>query len=68
LPERGVYDRTAIDAILDEGLVCHVGFSSDGQTYVIPCVYARIGATGSTCTAHRRVGCCARWRLAPPHA
>src|SRR5262249_25994225 len=42
LPKRGVYDRTAIDAILDEGLVCHVGFATDGQPYVIPTTYGRI--------------------------
>ncbi len=43
LPERGIYDRAVIEAILDEGLVCHVGFAIEGQPYVIPCVYARIG-------------------------
>jgi uncharacterized protein len=43
LPERGVYDRAAIEAVLDEGLVCHVGFAVEDQPYVIPCVYARIG-------------------------
>jgi len=42
-PERGSYDRAAIDAILDEGLVCHVGFVADGQPYVIPTTYARVG-------------------------
>jgi len=40
---RGVYDREAIDKILDEGFVCHVGFSVDGQPYVIPTLYARVG-------------------------
>ncbi|MBS1105773.1 MAG: putative flavin-nucleotide-binding protein [Deltaproteobacteria bacterium] len=43
LPERGVYERAAIEAILDEGLFCHVGFVVEDQPYVIPCVYARIG-------------------------
>jgi len=42
LPERASYEREAIHAILDEGLVCHVGFVADGQPFVIPCVYARI--------------------------
>ena len=42
-PERGVYDRSAIDAILDEGLVCHLGFVHDGQPFVIPTLYGRIG-------------------------
>ncbi|MFI5095230.1 MAG: pyridoxamine 5'-phosphate oxidase family protein [Candidatus Acidiferrales bacterium] len=42
-PQRGAYDRESIYKILDEGLVCHVGFSADGQTFVIPTLYARIG-------------------------
>jgi uncharacterized protein len=42
LPERGVYDRAAIHAILDEGLVCHVGVVTDGHPFVIPCAYGRI--------------------------
>src|SRR3989441_1066260 len=40
---RGAYDRETIDKILDEGYVCHVGFTVDGQPYVIPTLYARIG-------------------------
>lgn len=42
-PERGLYDRAAIDAILDEGLVCHLGFVHDGQPFVIPTLYGRAG-------------------------
>ena len=42
-PQRAVYDREAIYKILDEGFVCHVGFTADGQTYVIPTMYARVG-------------------------
>jgi uncharacterized protein len=42
-PHRGAYDRETIDQILDEGLVCHVGFSMEGQPYVIPTMYARVG-------------------------
>ncbi|MEX0674003.1 MAG: pyridoxamine 5'-phosphate oxidase family protein [Gaiellaceae bacterium] len=42
-PERGVYDRAAIDAILDEGLYCHVGFVADGRPFVIPTIHARAG-------------------------
>lgn len=42
--ERGVYDRDAIHRILDQGLVCHVGFTGDdGQPYVVPMAYARQG-------------------------
>jgi nitroimidazol reductase NimA-like FMN-containing flavoprotein (pyridoxamine 5'-phosphate oxidase superfamily) len=43
LPERAAYDRATLHAILDEGLVCHVGFVADGQPFVIPAVYGRIG-------------------------
>lgn len=42
-PHRGAYDRETIDKILDEGLVCHVGFAAEGQPYVIPTMYARVG-------------------------
>jgi len=41
-PQRAVYDRTAINAILDEAFFCHVGFSAEGQTYVIPTMFARV--------------------------
>ncbi len=43
LPARGHYDRETINAILDEGFICHVGFVLDGQPYVIPTGYARVG-------------------------
>jgi len=42
-PQRGVYDREIVYQILDEGLVCHVGFAAEGQPFVIPTLYARIG-------------------------
>src|SRR3954468_10891127 len=42
-PERGAYEREPIDAILDEALICHVGFVVDGQPFVIPTIHARIG-------------------------
>jgi nitroimidazol reductase NimA-like FMN-containing flavoprotein (pyridoxamine 5'-phosphate oxidase superfamily) len=45
LPKRGVYDRAAIHKILDEAFLCHVGFVVDGQPYVIPTGYARVGDT-----------------------
>jgi nitroimidazol reductase NimA-like FMN-containing flavoprotein (pyridoxamine 5'-phosphate oxidase superfamily) len=38
---RGAYDRATVEAILDEGLVAHVGFVADGQPYVMPMLYAR---------------------------
>jgi nitroimidazol reductase NimA-like FMN-containing flavoprotein (pyridoxamine 5'-phosphate oxidase superfamily) len=42
-PHRGAYDRETIYKILDEGFVCHVGFETDGQPFVIPTLYARVG-------------------------
>jgi nitroimidazol reductase NimA-like FMN-containing flavoprotein (pyridoxamine 5'-phosphate oxidase superfamily) len=42
-PERAAYDRATVDRILDEGLICHVGFRRDGQTFVIPMIHVRIG-------------------------
>ena len=42
-PQRGVYDRETIYKILDEGMVCHVGFAADAQPFVIPTLYARVG-------------------------
>jgi len=42
-PQRGHFDRPAIDAILDEGFVCHVGFVHQGKACVVPTVYARAG-------------------------
>ncbi len=41
-PARAAYDVATIRAILDEGLVCHVGFVVEGQPYVIPTTYARV--------------------------
>jgi nitroimidazol reductase NimA-like FMN-containing flavoprotein (pyridoxamine 5'-phosphate oxidase superfamily) len=43
LPQRGNYDREAINQILDEGFICHVGFSVEGRPFVIPTGYARVG-------------------------
>ena len=41
--ERGSYERAAIDAILDEGLIAHLGIVEDGQPIVIPTLHARDG-------------------------
>ena len=41
----GPYDRATVHGILDEGFICHVGFVTDGQPYVIPTGYARVGET-----------------------
>lgn len=42
-PQRARYDRETIEAILDEALICHLGFEVDGQPYVIPTLHARVG-------------------------
>lgn len=41
LPDRGVYDKEQIYSILDEAFLCHLGFSVEGQPYVIPTAFAR---------------------------
>jgi len=40
--DRGHHDRVTVDAILDAGLFCHVGFAVDGHPWVFPTAYARI--------------------------
>ena len=42
-PRPGRHDRETLDAILDEALVCHLGFVHDGRPAVIPTLYARDG-------------------------
>jgi len=43
VPQRGQYDRQQVYDILDEGLVCHLGFVAKGQPFVIPTAYGRLG-------------------------
>jgi uncharacterized protein len=43
IPKRGAHDRKTIDAILDEAMVCHLGFVHDGRPAVIPTLHARVG-------------------------
>jgi nitroimidazol reductase NimA-like FMN-containing flavoprotein (pyridoxamine 5'-phosphate oxidase superfamily) len=45
LSKRAVYDKTLVHAILDEGFLCHLGFTVDALPYVIPTLYARSGDT-----------------------
>src|ERR1700682_1626637 len=42
-PDRGSYDRELIYSILDEAFVCQVGFIADGQPFVVPTNYVRVG-------------------------
>ncbi len=63
LPDKQVFDRGVAHAILDAGLVAHIGISDGDQPYVLPVGYARIDenvvfqwvSTLSTCS----VGCAA---------
>jgi nitroimidazol reductase NimA-like FMN-containing flavoprotein (pyridoxamine 5'-phosphate oxidase superfamily) len=42
--ERGSHERAAIDAILDEALIAHLGIADEhGQPFVIPTLHARSG-------------------------
>ena len=45
LPKRGPYDRETIYQILDEALICHVGFAEGNQPFVIPINFARVDDT-----------------------
>src|ERR1700690_2259283 len=45
LRKRGVYDKARVHAILEEGIICHVGFVKDGQPSVIPTLSARAAET-----------------------
>lgn len=60
LASRAVYDRETVHAILDEGLVCHVGFVHEGKPIVIPTLYARIDEAvylhGSAASRMLRIG------------
>ena len=42
MPQRASYDAAVVEAILAEGLYCHVGFNIDAQPYVLPTIYARV--------------------------
>jgi nitroimidazol reductase NimA-like FMN-containing flavoprotein (pyridoxamine 5'-phosphate oxidase superfamily) len=61
--ERGSHERGLVNAILDEGLLCHAGFSAGGTTFVMPMAYARIedtlylhGAVGNRMLRHMAEG------------
>ncbi len=40
--ERGTYEWHTVEAILDEALLCHFGFSVDGHPWVLPTTFGRI--------------------------
>lgn len=43
MAERGRYDRDTVHAVLDAGLVAHIGYVIDGQPYVTPTLHWRHG-------------------------
>jgi uncharacterized protein len=45
LRERGQTDRAELYAVLDAGLVCHLGVVVDGYPVVLPTGYGRVGET-----------------------
>jgi nitroimidazol reductase NimA-like FMN-containing flavoprotein (pyridoxamine 5'-phosphate oxidase superfamily) len=45
LSKRASYDRDVIHRIIDEALICHVGFVEEGQPFVIPTIHARSDET-----------------------
>ncbi|MCV7195465.1 pyridoxamine 5'-phosphate oxidase family protein [Mycobacterium angelicum] len=53
--ERAHYDRVTVHGILDEALVCHLGYVSDDRPVVLPTTHCRVGETlylhGSTGSA-----------------
>ncbi|AFY44027.1 pyridoxamine 5'-phosphate oxidase family protein [Nostoc sp. PCC 7107] len=44
-PQRANYESETIYQILDEALVCHIGFIANGQPFVIPTAYGRVEDT-----------------------
>ena len=45
LANRGHYDKATIYPIIDEALICQVGFVQDQQPFVIPMIHARLNDT-----------------------
>src|SRR5581483_5296215 len=45
LPDRGSFDRSELNEILDTAVICHVGFVHEGKPVVIPTIHARIDET-----------------------
>ncbi|MBI5052621.1 MAG: pyridoxamine 5'-phosphate oxidase family protein, partial [Chloroflexi bacterium] len=41
IPDRALYDKETIYPIIDEALICHVGFTEYDQPFVIPALHAR---------------------------
>jgi nitroimidazol reductase NimA-like FMN-containing flavoprotein (pyridoxamine 5'-phosphate oxidase superfamily) len=42
-PQRGAYDAASVYAVLDDALLCHVGFVDQGTPFVLPTLHTRMG-------------------------
>ena len=45
ISDRGHYDQDTIYPIIDEAMICHVGFIQNNNPVVIPIIHARLGNT-----------------------
>lgn len=43
--DRARYDHETVHRILDESLICHLGYVTDGRPVVLPTTHARVGQT-----------------------
>ncbi|MGO9581363.1 MAG: pyridoxamine 5'-phosphate oxidase family protein [Acidimicrobiales bacterium] len=43
--DRASYDAASVHQILDEALICHVGFVAEGHPQVLPMLFVRVGST-----------------------
>ena len=61
--ERGRTDRADLYAVLDAGLICHLGLVRDGAPVVLPTGY--VSMTRSICTAPPARATCGRSTALP---
>ncbi len=45
ISDRGHYDQDSIFSIIDEAMICHVGFIQNNNPVVIPTIHARLDNT-----------------------
>jgi nitroimidazol reductase NimA-like FMN-containing flavoprotein (pyridoxamine 5'-phosphate oxidase superfamily) len=43
--DRAAYDRASVHAVLDDGMVAHLGFIDEGRPIVLPMIYGRLDDT-----------------------
>jgi len=42
-PERAIYDKDKLYEFLDRNILCHVSFCENGDPFIIPMIFSRIG-------------------------